>query len=222
MLGPALALASRELRRSLRQPGEIGTWLAFFVLALALFPLGVGAAPELLARIGAGCVWVLALLAVLLSLERMWQPDLEDGSLDLILASPAPLELLVLAKAAAHWLTGGLVLALVSPLLVVTLAMPTEALWLVPLALLLGTPTLTLIGQIAAALLLGTRRGSVLAGLLVLPLEIPVLVFGVSAIESGTGGLGAGPSLLILAALLLLAVALAPIATAAALRLALE
>jgi heme exporter protein B len=196
--------------------------LAFFALALSLFPFGVGASPDILARIGAGVVWVVALLAVLLTLDRLWLADYEDGSLELMLLSPLPLELLVVVKCLAHWLTTGLVLAAASPLLGLMMNLPFEGLWAVPLALLLGTPTLTLIGSIGAALLLGSRRGSVLMALLVLPLYIPVLIFGVAAVEGELMGLGGSAPLLILAAMMLLALALTPFATAAALRLAVE
>jgi heme exporter protein B len=210
-----LALASRRLADSLMG-------LAFFVIALSLFPFGVGASPDILARIGAGVVWVVALLAVLLTLDRLWQADYEDGSLELILLAQAPLELLVAVKCLAHWLTSGLVLVVASPLLALLMNLPLEALWAVPAALLLGTPTLTLVGSIGAALLVGSRRGSILMALLVLPLYIPVLIFGVATVESEVLGLGGSAPMLILAAMLLLALALTPFATAAALRLALE
>jgi heme exporter protein B len=222
MFGAVSAVFLRDLRLAARSLGDTLTGVLFFVLALTLFPLGVGAAPDLLARIGAGVIWVLALLAVLLSLERMWQADFEDGGLDLLVLSPAPLELLVLAKAAAHWLVGGFLLALVAPLLTVLMAMPPDAAVLVPLSLLAGTPAMTLTGQIAAALLLGARRGMLLAGLIVTPLYVPVLIFGVSSVEGALMGLGGSAQLMILCAMSLLAAALAPFATAAALRLALE
>jgi heme exporter protein B len=222
MLGPAIALFRRDLRLALRRAGETLLGVLFFVVALSLFPFGVGPSPDTLARIGGGVIWVLALLAVLLTLERLWQADAEDGGLEQLLLAPAPLELLVLAKCAAHWLATGLLLALVSPLLAVLMAMPAQALWWLPLTLLLGTPTLTLIGSIGAALLVGSRRGSVLVALLVLPLYIPVLIFGVSAVDGRLLGVGGGPQLMILGAMLLLALALAPFASAAALRLAVE
>jgi heme exporter protein B len=210
-----LALASRRLADSLMG-------LAFFVVALSLFPFGVGASPDILSRIGAGVVWVVALLAVLLTLDRLWQADHEDGSLELILLAQAPLELLVVVKCLAHWLTSGLILVVASPLLALLMNLPLESLWAVPAALLLGTPTLTLVGSIGAALLVGSRRGSVLMALLVLPLYIPVLIFGVAAVESQMLGLGGSAPFQILAAMLLAALALTPFATAAALRLALE
>ena len=221
-MGPLRALLARDLALALRHGGDTAMGLVFFVIALSLFPFGVGASPDILARIGAGVIWVVALLAVLLGLDRLWQLDHEDGTLELMLLSPAPLELIVAVKCLAHWLTSGLLLVLASPLLALLMSLPTEALWALPVALLLGTPTLTLIGSIGAALLLGSRRGRVLIALLVLPLYIPVLIFGVAAVEGFVMGLsGTGP-LLILGAMLLAALGLTPFATAAALRLALE
>ena len=216
------ALLARDLSLAARRGADTAMGLVFFVIALSLFPFGVGASPDILARIGAGVIWVVALLAVLLTLDRLWQADLEDGSLELIVLSPAPLELLVLAKCLAHWLTSGLLLVLAAPLLALLMNLPPEGLWALPLALLLGTPTLTLVGSIGAALLLGSRRGSVLIALLVLPLYIPVLIFGVAAVEGFVLGLSGTAPLLIMGAMLLAALALTPFATAAALRLALE
>ena len=219
---PLAALLRRDLALASRRLADSGMGLAFFVIALSLFPFGVGASPDILARIGAGVVWVVALLAVLLTLDRLWLADHEDGSLELLLLAPAPLELLVLAKCAAHWVTSGLLLTLASPLLGILMGVPAEALWALPAALALGTPTMTLLGAIGAALLLGSRRGSMLAALLVLPLYIPVLIFGVSAVDGYVLGLGGRPQLLILGAMLLASIALTPFATAAALRLASE
>jgi heme exporter protein B len=216
------AVVRRDLRLGLRRSGDSLQPLLFFVIALALFPLGVGPAPAILERIGVGVVWVLALLAVMLSLDRLYQGDAEDGSLELLALGALPLELVALAKCVAHWLTSGLVLVIASPLLALLMQLPAEALGVLALSLALGTPTLTLIGSIGAALLIGARRGSVLLALLVLPLYIPVLIFGVGAVEGEVMGLGGRPQLLILGAMLLAALAFAPIASAAALRLALE
>ena len=221
-MGALWALLRRDLALASRRLADAGMGLAFFALALSLFPFGVGASPDILARIGAGVVWVVALLAVLLTLDRLWLADHEDGSLELLLLAPVPLELLVVVKCLAHWLTTGLILAIASPLMGLLMNLPADGLWAVPLALLLGTPTLTLIGSIGAALLLGSRRGSVLMALLVLPLYIPVLIFGVAAVEGEMLGLGGTAPLLILAAMFLAALALTPFATAAALRQALE
>jgi heme exporter protein B len=216
------AILRRDLRLGLRRGGDSLQPVLFFVLAATLFPLGVGPAPEVLARIGVGVLWVLALLAVMLSLDRLYQGDAEDGSLELLAQGVLPLELVALAKGLAHWLTSGLVLVLASPLLALLMQLPADALGVLALALLVGTPTLTLVGGIAAALLIGARRSSVLLALLVLPLYIPVLIFGVGAVDGEVMGLSGRPQLLILAAMLLAALALAPFATAAALRLALE
>jgi heme exporter protein B len=216
------AILRRDLQLGLRRSADSLQPLFFFVIALALFPLGVGAAAQVLERIGVGVIWALALLAVMLSLDRLYQADAEDGSLDLLAEGVLPLEAVTLAKCAAHWLTSGLLLALFSPLLAVLMQLPADALGPVALALLLGTPTLTLIGSIGAALMIGARRGSALLALVVLPLCIPVLIFGASAVESEVMGLGGRAQFLILGAMLLAALALAPFASAAALRLALE
>lgn len=221
-MSAVLAIVRRDLAVALRRLAETLLAAVFFALALSLFPLGVGASPDILARIGAGVIWVLALFAVMLTLDRLFQADHEDGTLELLLLSPQPLELLVLGKCLAHWLTSGLLLVLVSPLLAVLMSLPADALWVLPLALLAGTPTLTLIGAIGAALLVGSRRGGTLTALLVLPLYIPVLIFGVSAVDGFLLGLGGRAQLLILAAMLLFALALAPFAIAAALRLSAE
>jgi len=218
----ARALFARDIALAFRRGADSLLGVIFFLIALALFPLGVGASPDILARIGAGVIWVLALLAVLLSLDRLFATDFDDGSLDAMALSPMPLEALVVVKCLAHWLTSGLLLVVVSPLLAVLMSLPDDALWVLPLALLLGTPTLTLIGGIGAALLLGSRRGSVLTALLVLPLYIPVLIFGVAAVDGVLLGLAPRAPFLILAAMLLGAAALAPWACAAALRLSRE
>jgi heme exporter protein B len=216
------AIVRRDLQLGLRRSADSLQPLLFFVIALALFQFGVGPAPEILERIGVGVIWVLALLAVMLSLDRLYQADAEDGSLDLLAQGVLPLELVALAKCLAHWLMSGLLLAVASPLLGVLMHLPTTALGPIALALVLGTPTLTLIGSIGAALMIAARRGSALLALIVLPLYIPVLIFGVSAVESAVMGLGGRAQFLIQGAMLLAALALTPFATAAALRLALE
>ena len=216
------AIVRRDLQLGLRRSADSLQPLLFFVVALVLFPLGVGPAPEILERIGVGVIWVLALLAVMLSLDRLYQADAEDGSLDLLAQGVLPLELVALAKCLAHWLTGGLLLVIASPLLAILMQLPASASGPLALALLLGTPSLTLIGSVGAALMIGARRGSALLALVVLPLYIPVLIFGVSAVEGAVMGLGGRAQLLILGAMLLATLALAPFATAAALRLALE
>jgi heme exporter protein B len=217
-----LGLFRRDLRLALRQGGDTALVLGFFVLAVVLFPFGVGPEPEVLMRIAAGILWVAALLAALLSLDRLFQTDYEDGGLDLIVLSPVPLELAVLAKCAAHWVATGLPLALLSPLLALVVDLDPVALPTLVLSLLAGTPALSLIGSVAAALTLGARRQGVLLSILVLPLYVPPLVFGAGAVEAGATGTGPRADLLILGALTLAALALCPWASAAALRLALE
>ena len=217
-----VAILTRDLRLSLRNGVDSAQPLIFFVIALTLFPLGVGPSPEILERIGVGVIWVLALLAVMLSLDRLFHADAEDGTLEQLALADLPLELTVLAKCLAHWLLSGLVLVIASPILALLLHQSAETTSVLALALLLGTPVLTLIGSVGAALLIGARRGGVLIALLVLPLYIPILIFGVSAVEAAVMGLGGQAQLLILGAILLAALALTPFAAAAALRLSME
>lgn len=212
----------RDLRLAFRQGMDAFMAVTFFVIAGALFPLGVGPEPGALARIAGGVIWVNALLAVLLSLDRLFQQDFEDGALDLLVLSPVPLEVAVIAKTAAHWLTTGLPLIAASPLLAVLLNLPASGYPVLLAAMALGTPSLSLIGAIGAALSLGARRGGVLMSLLVLPLYIPVLIFGVAAVDAATMGLTAQPHLMFLGAILAAALPLAPWAAAAALRQAVE
>jgi heme exporter protein B len=215
-------LVQQELRLALRQGGDIGLVLGFFVLAVILFPFGIGPEPELLRRVAAGIIWVAALLAAVLSLDRLFAADYADGALDLIALSAIPLEAAVLAKGAAHWLTTGLPLVVISPLLAVLVDLDSAALPSLVLGLLLGTPAMSLIGAVAAALSLGARRPGVLITLLVLPLYLPPLIFGTGAVEASLTAEGARAYLLLLAALTLAAVPLAPLAAAAALRQALD
>lgn len=212
------ALLRRDLRLALRHGGDSLMVVAFFVLVVVLFPFGVGPEPGVLARIAAGVIWVGALLAAMLSLERLFLADYEDGSLDLIALSPASLILLVLAKTLAHWLTTGLPLIVASPILAIFLGLGLHGYAALAASLLLGTPTLSLIGAIGAALVLGARRGGVLLSLLILPLNIPILIFGVAAVEAAATGFTPQPHLLVLAGLLLAALPLAPWAAAAAIR----
>ena len=217
-----LHIVRRDLHLALRQGVDSMMVVAFFVLAVVLFPLGIGPEPNLLARIGAGVMWVAALLAAMQSLERLFQNDFDDGSLELLILAPLPLEAVVLAKVSAHWLTTGLPLMVTAPLLAVLLNLGADGFVVLVATLALGTPTLSLIGAVGAALVLGSRRGGVLLSLLMLPLYIPVLIFGVSAIDAAVGGFAMRAQLLILGALLLGALALCPWAAAAALRQALE
>ena len=217
-----LALIGRDLRLSFRQGADSALVVAFFLLAAMLFPLGIGPEPALLERIAPGLSWVAALLAAMLSLERMFLADYEDGSLELIALSPLPLEAAALAKAAAHWLTTGLPLTLAAPVLSALLNLNADARAPLFLSLLIGTPSLSLIGTLGAALVLGARRGGVLLPLLVLPLATPVLIFGAGMGELARIGADFSSQLLLLGAILALALPLAPIAAAAALRQALE
>jgi heme exporter protein B len=217
-----LAVARRDLRLALRQGSDVALVIVFFVLAAVLYPFAVGPEPQLLGRIAAGVVWVTALLAALLSLERLFLSDHQDGALDLLALAAQPLWATVLAKVAAHWLTTGVPLLAAAPVVAVMLGAPASSIPPLVAALALGTPSLSLIGAIGAALALGARRGGVLIPLLVLPLYIPVLIFGAAAVEAAVSGADAYPPLAILGALLLAALPLAPLAAAAGLRNALR
>lgn len=217
-----LAILKRDLALAGRQGGEASLAVLFFVLGSVLFPLGIGPAPDILARTGGGLLWVMALLASLLSLERLFQADREDGSLDLLILSGLPLAGIVLAKTVAHWLVTGLPMVVAAPLLGLLLNVEPLGIGILTIALLLGTPTLSLIGAVGAALTAGARRGGVLLTLLVLPLYIPVLIFGAGAVESAVAGPGARAHLLVLAAFLLTALPLCPWAAGAALRQSVE
>ena len=212
----------RDLRLALRQGLDAVMVLMFFVITVTLFPLGVGPEPNLLARMGPGVIWVAALLSTMLSLDRLFQHDYEDGSLELLVLSPVPLEALVLAKVAAHWLLTGLPLIVASPLLATFMNMPSEGLLVLMVSMLLGTPVSSFIGAVGGALTLGARRGGVLVSLLVLPLYIPLLIFGVAAVDAAIGGLSVKPHLLLLGAMLAATIPLATWAAAAALRQACE
>jgi heme exporter protein B len=212
----------RDLLLALRRRSDVATTLFFFVIVVTLFPLGVGPEMGLLRTMAPGVVWVAALLASMLALNRLFAGDYADGTLEQLVLAPHPLGLLVGAKVTAHWLVTGLPLVLLAPLLGLAFDMNGESLGILMLALLLGTPTLGLIGAIGAALTLGLRGAGVLLSLLVLPLYIPVLIFGAGAVEAVASGLGAGAHLSVLGALLVLAVFFAPWAAALALRISLE
>jgi heme exporter protein B len=217
-----IALTLRDLRLAVRAGGGVGLGLGFFLILAVLVPLGVGADLSVLARIAPGILWVGALLACLLSLDRLFALDAEDGALDLIATAPVPLETVVLAKALAHWLTTGLPLTLAAPVLGILLALPPGAFgWLV-LSLAVGTPALSLIGAFGAALTVGVRRGGLLLSLLVLPLYIPTLVFGAQVVIRGAEGLDPTTTLALLAAITLGSAALLPFAAAWALRVQLR
>ena len=216
------AMVARDLRLALRQGVDAAMAVLFFVVAVSLFPFGVGAEAEVLARIAPGVLWVMALLAALLSLDRLFLADFEDGSLELIALAPAPLALSVLAKIAAHWLVTGLPLVLATPFLGLLMNLPVAGFAILILAMLLGTPVLSLIGAVGAALALGARRGGVLIALLVLPLYVPALIFGAAAVDAALLGQPARPHLLLLGALLAAALPLCSLAATAALRQATE
>ncbi len=213
-----LALIARELRLSLRHGADTLAALLFFLLAATLFPLAIGPAPETLGRIAPGIVWVCALLAALLPLDRLFGADYEDGSLDQLLLSGLPPALIALGKALAHWLVTGLPLLIAAAPLAVMLRAPETAIAALLLGLLPGTLLLSLLGTAGAAIVLGARRGGLLLPLLVLPLATPVLIFGVAAADAAAGGLSPRPHLLLLGALLAAAFPLCPIAAGAGLR----
>ena len=215
-------LLVREIRLSVRHGSDSLAALMFFLLTGALFPLAIGPAPEILGRMAPGVVWVCALLAALLPLDRLFGGDHEDGSLDLLLLSGLPAAGVALGKAMAHWLVTGLPLLLAAGPLAVMLRMPDEAIPALLLGLLPGTAVLSLLGTLGAALVLGARRGGVLLPLLVLPLAAPVLIFGVAAADAASVGLAARPHLLLLSALFAAALPLCPLAAGAALRSAAE
>jgi len=213
------ALFRRDIALAFRQGGSAGLALGFFVIVVALVPLGLGPDLNLLGRIAPGLLWVTLLLASLLTLDRLFHADHEDGSLDLIALGPLALELAVLAKVLAHWLTTALPLAVAAPLIGILLNLDAAAIGPLALTMLVGSPGLSFVGAIGAALTIGVRRGGLLAAILVLPLFVPTLVFGVSAVAAAiTGPASFGPPFLILAALSLAALALAPFAAAAAIR----
>ena len=222
MLKLILAMIRRDLRLALRRRADIVSALFFFIIVVSLFPLGVGPEPELLRKLAPGVLWVAALLATMLSLPRLFADDHRDGTLEQLALAPQPLAPVVLGKVLAHWLVSGLPLAVLAPVLGLQFGLSSEALWVLCLSLLIGTPALSGIGAIGAALTLGVRGGGVLLSLLVLPLYIPVLIFGAGAVDATLVGLGAQAHLSLLGALTLGGVFFAPWPTAAALRIALE
>jgi len=222
MLNLILAMIRRDLRLALRRRADIVSALFFFIIVVSLFPLGVGPEPELLRKLAPGVLWVAALLATMLSLPRLFADDHRDGTLEQLALAPQPLALVVLGKVLAHWLVSGMPLAILAPVLGLQFGLSSEALWVLCLSLLIGTPALSGIGAIGAALTLGVRGGGVLLSLLVLPLYIPVLIFGAGAVDATLVGLGAQAHLSLLGALTLGGIFFAPWPTAAALRIALE
>lgn len=217
-MSAAGAVIGRELRLALRSGGGAGLALAFFLVVVLLVPFGIGPDTDILARVAPGVLWIGALLACQLSLDRMFQTDAEDGSLDVLALAPLPVEALAALKALAHWLTTGLPLVVAAPLLALTLGLPAPAYpWLVA-SLAAGTPALSLLGAIGAAVTVGLRRGGLLLSLLVLPLYVPTLIFGARAVAAAAEGADPWPAFLLLGGLSLAILALAPFAAAAALR----
>ncbi len=214
-----IALLIRDLKLAVRAGGGFGLGLAFFLIMTVLIPFGVGPDSAILGRIAPGVLWVGALLACLLSLDRIFALDYEDGSLDLLATAPVPLEGVVAMKALAHWLTTGLPLVLVAPVLGVLLNMPSGAYFWLVVTLLVGTPALSYIGSFGAALTVGLKRGGLLLSLLVLPLYVPTLIFGAEALRRGAAGLSTTTSMMMLAAITLACVALLPFVAAAAIRI---
>ena len=222
MLRTIFALLRRDVRLAVRHGGESLMPLLFLFAVVILVPLGVGPGPNLLATIAPGMVWVAALLASLLALEGLFRPDLEDGTLEQWWTAPAPVGLLVATRLFSHWLVTGVPVIVFAPLAAQMLYLPHEALPILLLSLVIGTPILSLIGGLAAALTLGTKRGSVLLSILIFPLVVPVLIFATGAVSAAADGLSSQAHLGLLTSLLILAVVLAPVATTAALKLNIE
>lgn len=217
-----LRLLRRQLVLAIRRPVEIGNPLLFFAMVVALFPLGLGPEADKLAAFAPGILWIIALLSNLLTSDGVFRSDFDDGSLEQLLLAPQPLYLSVLSYVVAHWLVTGVLLALVSPLFAVMLNLPAAGIATLVASLLLGTAVLSLVGAIGAALTVGLKRGGMLISLLILPLYMPVLIFGSAAVKAALNGAPAGPYLAILGAMLSLAIALAPLATAAGLRISVD
>lgn len=222
MIAAARCIVERDLLLALRRPSDVGTALLFFVIVASLFPLGIGAEPNLLRAVAPGVIWVAALLSSMLSLSRLFAADHADGTLEQMLLGVSPLGVIAAAKVFTHWLVSGLPLVLIAPLIALQYDLPASLYGTLALSLLLGTPVLSLIGAIGAALTLGLRGGGVLLSLLVLPLYVPVLIMGAGSVDMAAAGLAPQGQLQLLGALLVLAAAFAPWAIAAALRISTE
>ena len=222
MFGLFMLVIRRDLVLAMRRRTDVLTTLIFFVMIVSLFPLGVGPETDLLRKMAAGVLWVAALLSSMLSLGRLFSADYLDGTLEQMMLAPQSLSMLVLGKMTAHWMVSGLPLVLLAPVLGLQFDMPAQALGVLIIGLLLGTPILSMLGAIGAALTLGLRGGGVLLSLLVLPLCIPVLIFGAGAVEAVSSGLGIASHLALLGALLVLALVFTPWVTAQALRISME
>jgi heme exporter protein B len=217
-----LLLIGRELRLAVREGGALGTALGFYLIVVAILPLGLGPDLNLLSRIAPGVLWIALLLAALLSLGRLFETDLEDGTLEVVATGGLPLEFVAAGKAIAHWLSTGVPLALLAPVLGLLLNLDIAQVPVLVATMLIGTPAISFLGAIGAALTLRTRRGGLLLALLVLPLYIPTLIFGIATISAALGPGGGGQSMLILAAISLGSVVIGPVATAAALRIQMQ
>ncbi len=217
-----LALVRRDLRLAVREGGAIGTALGFFLIVVSLMPLGLGPDLNLLSRIAAGVLWIALLLAALLSLNRIFEADYEDGTLDVLSTGRLPLELVAAAKSLAHWITTGIPLALLAPVLGILLNLDLRSYPILVATTLAGTPAVSFLGAIGAALTVKARRGGLLLALIVLPLYVPTLIFGIAAVSATAGPSGVGASFLILTAISLAAAVLGPMAAAAALRIQLQ
>lgn len=222
LFGLLALVIRRDLLLAMRRRADVLTTLIFFVMVVSLFPLGVGPEPDMLRKMASGVVWVAALLASMLSLPRMFSADHADGTLEQMMLAPQSLSALVLGKILAHWMLSGLPLVLIAPVLGLQFDMSTGELGMLVLALLLGTPVLSMIGAIGAALTLGLRGGGVLVSLLVLPLCIPVLIFGAGAVDAVGSGMSAASNLALLGAFLLFALVFTPFVAAQALRISME
>jgi heme exporter protein B len=214
-----LYILRRDLVLAIRHRAELINPLLFFVLVVVLFPLGIGTEQKLLSSIAPAIVWIAALLSALLSLDHIFRSDMEDGSLEQMIISTQPTSLIVLAKVTAHWITTGLLITLVGPLLGIFLGLSASTAQVLFITLCVGTPILSAIGSIGVALTVGLRRGGIILSLLVLPLYVPVLIFASQTVSAASAGVAVTASLALLAALLMLAMALSPWATAAALRM---
>lgn len=215
-------LVRRQLVLAIRRPSEVANPLLFFTMVVALFPLGLGPAPDRLTEFAPGILWIIALLSNLLTSDTVFRNDYDDGSLEQLLLSPQPLYLSVLAYICAHWLVTGLLLAVVSPVFALLLNLPVQAIGALFFSLLLGTAVLSLVGGIGAALTVGLKRGGMLISLLILPFYMPVLIFGSAAVQAAVAGAPVAPYLAILGAMLSLAIALAPLAMSAGLRISVD
>ena len=215
-------LVQRDLLMAWRRSSDIFSVVMFFVLAVVLFPLGVGPELDTLRKIAPGIIWVAALLAAMLSLDQLFQSDADDGSLDLLLLAPIPLETIVIAKCCAHWMVTGLPLILVAPILGILLNLPLSGFAVMMLTLIISTPTISLLGSVGAALTIGARRGGVLVALLILPLLTPILIMSANAVDLALVGLNYTPLIALLGAFFLICLVICPFVAAAALRLAAE